>query len=377
LERRTVGVVVNPVAGMGGPVGLKGTDGATTLAEARARGAVATAPERARRALARLAAEAPDVAVLVAPGVLGAEAATAAGLHPVPIGPVPSGEATTAADTRAAAAAFAARDVDLILFAGGDGTARDVLDTVGGRVPVLGIPTGVKMHSAVFARSPEAAGNLAGLYLGRGRAQVRLREAEVMDIDEDAVRAGRVSARLHGYVRTPYERSLVQNAKAGPRVSDEEAAAAIAAAFARETEPGTLYLLGPGTTCRRVAEALGLEGTLLGVDAVRDGRLVGRDLTRGQIAALLADGGPARIVVSVTGGQGFLFGRGNQQFGPEILRRVGRENVVVLTTMEKLLSLAEPRLFVDTGDPETDRALAGWIRVRTGPDRSTMMKVAA
>jgi predicted polyphosphate/ATP-dependent NAD kinase len=191
------------------------------------------------------------------------------------------------------------------------------------------------------------------------------------------VRAGRVSARLHGYVRTPYERSLVQNAKAGPRVSDEEAAAAIAAAFARETEPGTLYLLGPGTTCRRVAEALGLEGTLLGVDAVRDGRLVGRDLTRGQIAALLADGGSARIVVSVTGGQGFLFGRGNQQFGPEILRRVGRENVVVLTTMEKLLSLAEPRLFVDTGDPETDRALAGWIRVRTGPDRSTMMKVAA
>jgi len=376
VERRTVGVVVNPVAGMGGPVGLKGTDGAAALAEARARGAEAAAPERARRALVRLAAEAPDAAVLAAPGIMGAAEASAAGLHPIAVGPAAE-ETTTAADTRAAAAEFLERKVDLILFAGGDGTARDVLDVVGDAVPVLGIPTGVKMHSAVFARSPEAAGNLAGLFLGRGRAQVRTAEAEVMDIDEDAVRAGRVSARLHGYVRIPYERSLVQNAKAGPRVPDEEAAAAIARAFARGMEPGVLYLLGPGTTCRRVADALGVEGTLLGVDAVRDGTLVGRDLTRARIAALLDEGGPARIVVSVTGGQGFLFGRGNQQFGPDILRRVGRENVVVLTTMEKLLSLAEPRLFVDTGDPETDRMLAGYVRVRTAPDRTTMMAVSA
>ena len=190
-----------------------------------------------------------------------------------------------------------------------------------------------------------------------------------------ALRAGRISARLFGYASVPHERRLLQNAKAGPPGGDDGALAAACSRIAAELEPGVLYLFGPGTTTRMVLAALGLEGTLLGVDAVRDGRLVGTDLSEQAILALLD--GPARIVVGVTGGQGFLFGRGNQQLGPKVLRRVGRENVLAVASAAKLLALAPRRLLVETGDPAVDAMLAGWLRVRTGPDQTVLMRVEA
>jgi predicted polyphosphate/ATP-dependent NAD kinase len=369
--RGSLGLIVNPIAGMGGKVGLKGTDGAT-LAAALERGAEPVAAGRALRALERLKPVRDGLRLVTWAGAMGGAVAERAGLTAEVIGGE-AGTATSAADTREAAAAM--RDCALVLFAGGDGTARDVHDALGGEVPVLGIPTGVKMHSAVFATSPGAAGELASAWLA-GEPTIRLREAEVMDVDEAALREGRVSARLHGYARVPFARHLVQRAKAGSFVPDEAALDGLAGEVAAEMEPGRLYILGPGTTTRRVLERLGLRGTLLGVDAVRDRRLVGAALGEAGLLALLEGGGPATIIVGVTGGQGFLFGRGNQAISAEVIRRVGRDSITVLAGAEKLAALDPCCLRVDTGDPEVDRLLAGFVRVRTAPGRASVMRVA-
>jgi len=370
---RRIGFIVNPIAGMGGAVALKGTDGAGVLARARALGAEPKAEGRAARALRRLVGSTPSVELLTIAGVMGEAVAEAAGVAHRLIAWKP-GPITTAADTREAAREMKSLGVALILFAGGDGTARDILAAVGDAVPILGIPCGVKMHSAVFAVTPEAAGQLAALVAQEDANKIAWREGEVMDVDEDAVRAGGLSARLYGYARIPFERSLVQGPKAGG-LPEDAALEALAAEIAAEMQKGVLYILGPGSTTKRILKHLALDGTLLGVDAVLDRELAGRDLTEEKLAPLLR-GRRTQIIVSVVGGQGHIFGRGNQQIGPSIIREVGRDNIVVLASQAKLLALAGNRLLADTGDPATDRLLAGFMRVRIGPSRSTLMRVA-
>ena len=370
---RKIGLIVNPIAGMGGSVALKGTDGVAILAEARSRGAAPLAQARAVRAVKKLAAAGTAFELHACCGEMGAEAARLAGL-PAHLLDWQIGPVTTAEDTTAAAEAFVQLNVDLILFAGGDGTARDILVAVGERIPLLGIPSGVKMHSAVFAVSPEAAGQLAALIADDDAGRIAWREGEVMDVDEAALRAGRLSARLFGYARVPVERNLVQGPKAAG-LSDEAALEGVTAEIARTMEPGTLYLLGPGSSTKRILEHLGIEGTLLGVDAVRNGKLVGRDMTAAQLMKA-ATGTPTKIVVSVVGGQGYIFGRGNQQFTPALIRQVGRDNIIIIGTQAKLLALEGARLLVDTGEAGLDRALAGFIRVHIGPGRSTLMRIA-
>jgi predicted polyphosphate/ATP-dependent NAD kinase len=368
----TIGLIVNPVAGMGGRVALKGTDGADILAKARALGADALAPQRAIRALSKLRAAAPATQIITAVGIMGGDEASAAGFTPALLKQT-IGAATTAEDTQAAARALMDRGVALILFAGGDGTARDILQVVGNRVPLLGIPCGVKMHSAVFAISPEAAGQLAGAIVNQPD-KITWREAEVMDVDEAALREGRLSARLFGYASVPAERNLVQGPKAAS-LGEDAALDGLTAQIATTMEPDTIYLLGPGRSTKLVLRHLGFDGTLLGVDAVKDGNLIGRDLDARAIESLV-ESQPTKIVVSVIGGQGYLFGRGNQQFTPTIIRRVGRENIIVIAPQAKLLALAQNRLLVDTGDADLDRELAGYIRVEIGPSRSTLMRIA-
>jgi predicted polyphosphate/ATP-dependent NAD kinase len=369
---RKIGLIVNPIAGMGGSTALKGTDGGATLARARALGAEPLAPARAGRALARLAADGGQVPILAAPGVLGADIAKAAGFDVQMI----QGEAaaeTSAEDTRRAAVALREGGAVLILFAGGDGTARDILDAVGGEFPILGIPAGVKMQSAVFAVSPEAAGQLAALLAVDRDGRIAFRQAEVMDIDEEGLRAGRVSARLYGYARVPFERRLMQNPKAGCPAEDATLEA-LCREIAEEMAPGVVYVIGPGTTTQRVLHHLGLEGSLLGVDAVLDGKLLGRDLTGTELESLVR-GRSARIILGIIGGQGYSFGRGNQQIGPAVIRAVGRENIILLASQQKILALGENRLLADTGDPAVDALLRGYIRVRLAPGRSTMMRI--
>jgi predicted polyphosphate/ATP-dependent NAD kinase len=362
MAKWRLGLIVNPIAGLGGAVGLKGTDTAEIVAHARSLGAVPHAPERARMALSKIAAAVPDeLRLLTAAGEMGETPAREAGFDPEVVGPAPRRE-TSAEDTEQAASLLLELGADFLLFAGGDGTARDICHAVGGQLPTLGIPAGVKMHSAVYATSPQAAADLVVRYL---RQRVALRELEVMDIDEAAFRAGAVSAKLYGYLKVPYDPALVQGIKVGHAAGDAAALDSIAAEVAGRMEPGRLYILGPGTTVRAIARHLDIEKTLLGVDLVRDGRLVAADVTERDILRAIQDR-PATIIVTPIGGQGHVLGRGNQQISAAVVDRVGADRILVVASAEKLASLHNQSLRVDTGDANLDHRLDGYARVITG-----------
>jgi predicted polyphosphate/ATP-dependent NAD kinase len=385
-ERR-LGLIVNPVAGLGGRVGLKGSDGADIQRKALALGAVPQSLNRAIQALERVRAI-EDLQVITYPGEMGADAARACGLEPTVIGSIEPGE-TTAEDTRNAAREMLRSNVALLLFAGGDGTARDIINAVGDALPVLGIPAGVKIHSAVYATNPINAGELARLVLeGRG---VRLREAEVMDIDEQAVRQGVVSAKLYGYLKVPFQRELVQSLKMPSSLGEEASLYAIAHDVVGQMVPGCLYIIGPGTTTRAITSRLGLNKTLIGVDVVckkemagmrprPEGRLVAADVNESQLLALLEGRewkDRAMIIVTPIGGQGYILGRGNQQISPRVIEIVGKEGIVVVSTAAKINSLGGRPLLVDTGDRAVDRMLSGYVKVVTGYDERVVYRVSS
>ena len=267
------------------------------------------------------------------------------------------------------------RGVDLLLFAGGDGTARDIYSAVGTDLPVLGIPAGVKIHSAVYATHPRSAGQLAALYLQN--KVTGLREVEVMDIDEEAFRQNVLSVRLYGYLRIPFRSNLVQSQKM-PSTGEASALAAIAEDIVTKMEEDVLYIVGPGTTTRAITDEMGLDKTLLGVDVVLNGKMVARDASESQLLALLDEHSEceARIVVTPIGGQGYLFGRGNQQISPRVIERVGREKIVAISTPDKLYALGSQPLLVDTGSQEVDEMLSGYLTLVTGYNERAVRKVA-
>lgn len=367
---KRLGLIVNPVAGLGGRVGLKGSDGVEIQARALALGATPLAGTRAAEAL-RALADGDPFELLTGPGPLGADVATACGIAARVVGDAVSG-ITTAEDTRRVARAMLVLGPDLILFAGGDGTARDLDVAVGTAATVLGIPAGVKMHSAVFALHPRDAGVVASRFLNATTPATI--EAEVLDLDEEAYRSGQVAPTLYGYLRVPAAPRHVQNRKAPSPVAEAAQAQAIAAAVVEGMQPGHAYALGPGTTTRAIAERLGLLKTLVGVDVVRDGASLTADANEAQLLAL-AQSGALTIVVAPTGGQGFLFGRGNQPFSPRVLAAVGVANIVVVATAAKLAALGGRPLQVDTGDPALDAQLAGPIRVITGYQERAVYRV--
>ena len=368
-----IGVVVNPVAGMGGRVGLKGTDG--KVEEARERGAEPRAPDRARRALSALSAELPDAEVLTWGDSMGESVAREAGFDPDVLG-APDGGETDAEDTRAAVAAFVDAGVDLVLFVGGDGTAVDVATALDDAdAPMLGVPAGVKVYSSVFAVSPEDAAGVASSF-------ERTERREVLDIDEDAYRGGEVRPELRAVARVPVADDLQSSKQTGSGTVE-----ALAAGVADDVEPGVTYVLGPGSTVGAVKEKLGFEGSPLGVDVWRAvpesesdsgadesvsrswrGEVLVRDASESEILDALGDDNV--IIVSPIGGQGFVFGRGNPQLSPAVIRRC---DVAVVASRTKLDELGQLR--VDTDDPELDEELRGWTKVRVGRFERRMMEV--
>lgn len=368
---KKLGLIINPIAGMGGSVGLKGTDGYEILEQAKKLGAVPQAQNRAITALRQLSSLKNDIAIVTYSGQMGEDAVKSCGFYPSILANV-SGRITSSQDTVEAARKMKEEKVDLIMFAGGDGTARDICRVVGERIPVIGIPAGVKIHSAVYASSPAKAGELALQYL---KSKVtNIKEAEVMDIDEEYFRNGIVRTRLYGYLRVPYQRKYLQGAKAGSILDENAVKEVIAQRMIDAMVEDILYIIGPGSSTRPIMQKLGLPFTLLGVDLVLNKKLVALDVTEQQLLSYMADR-QCKLIITPIGGQGFLFGRGNQQISPAVIRKLGKESIIVIATQQKLHSLHNDWLLTDTGDDELDLALSGYIGVIVGYREKVIFKV--
>ncbi|MEM1600876.1 MAG: ATP-NAD kinase family protein [Sulfolobales archaeon] len=363
-----IGFLVNPVAGMGGSVGLKGTDGDLYM-EAVRRGGKPVAPHRALRFLKKLKERLNELKFVVPPKSMGWEYVKEF-FKSAKVLDVDIGERTSRLDTLRSCELMIKEGVDLVVFVGGDGTARDVFDVVGTSTPMLGVPSGVKMYSGVFALNPEAAAEITASYVG-GTARIEL--GEIADVDEGSLKDDVIKVRVYGIAKVPQCGELLVPSKDFTSSSDVDKEEIAEYVVETLIKPDTLYLLGPGSTIKAVADRLGINKTLLGVDAVYNGKLVGKDLTEEGILKLLKVYRNAKVLLTPIGRQGFILGRGNQQISPTVLRILGKSNIIVVATRSKVLDLKYLR--VDTGDPVLDKEFEGYIRVIVGYNEEVVMKV--
>ena len=369
-----IGFIVNPIAGMGGKVGLKGTD--SVLKEAIAKGAKPIAPKRAVEFLQKLKENMMEITieVLTCPSIMGEKEAKDASF-PVHVLPMKIGKETSAEDTKTAVKLLIKAKVKLIVFVGGDGTAKDIFDAMQGygEVPVLGVPSGVKMYSGIFAVNPSDAVNVVLTFAGN---QAEIAEFEIMDADEKAIRSDTFAVKLHGFLKGPFVPMRIQGSKQiSPETVDEkENQTAIARYIIEEMQPDATYMLGPGTTVKCIAELLGVEKTVLGVDIYKKGNVI-LDVDERRIFEEVEDWQNTWIILSPIGHQGILLGRGNQQISPEIIKRVGKQHIIVAATKSKLQSIEGNVLRVDTGDAEVDNMLKGYIKVVTDYREWRLMQV--
>lgn len=373
---KKLGLLINPVAGMGGSVGLKGTD--HMVEEAIRRGAKPRANDRVRQALKELLEIKNELEIVTCPGDMGEDTAKSMGfrttvLHTGGRRNLKDLFDSSRTDTIVLSRALEEAGVDLLLFAGGDGTARDIYEGVGTELPALGIPAGVKIHSPVYAKNPQSAGDLAKLWL-TGKV-TRTAEQEVLDIDEELYRQEIINTRLYGYLSVPLEHVFTQNRKAPTPLSETASIESIAHEIVEHMEPDTYYLIGAGTTTRGVMQMLGLKNTLIGVDLIQNKQLVANDLYGDKILDFIK-GKKTKLIVTVTGGQGFLFGRGNQQITPEVIREIGKENIMILATKAKIAEFHHQPFLVDTPDEELNKELCGFYRVITAYGEFTMCRVS-
>jgi len=356
-----IGFIVNPIAGMGGRVGLKGTNG--VVKQAVALGAKPIASDRAVDFLRKIKSlELKNtIELLTCPGVMGENEANATGFKAT-ILPMRLKSETTAEDTKTAVKLMARANVDLIVFVGGDGTARDIFDTLkSGDALVLGVPAGVKMYSGIFAVDPSEAAEVVKAFI-EGTAQVV--DFEIMDADESAIRQDQFSVRLYGFLKGPFVPLRLQGVKqVSPETLDEhENQMAVARFIVENMDKEGTYILGPGTTVKCIADLLKVEKTVLGVDIYQNGTII-KDVNERKIVKTIRDFKNTWIVLSPIGRQGILFGRGNQQITPEIIRKIGKERIIVAATKSKIQGIEGGFLRVDTGDAEVDEMLKGYVKV--------------
>ncbi len=365
---RKIGLIVNPIAGMGGSVGLKGTDG-DIYQEAVRMGATPVVPQRVSELLSQIKRR-KEIFFLVAPGIMGVEYIKDKGFNFEVIGKI--SEHTTSEDTISIAKEMINKTIELLIFCGGDGTARDIYDAIGLKMPVVALPAGVKMFSSVFALNPRAAAQIVDKFLEEA---VETQEQEILDINEDLVRDDILESRLYGYLKVPKILSLIQSSKSGSKLGKtvRENKQEIAQFIIENMENDILYLLGPGTTAKTITDILKLPKTLLGIDAIYNKKNVGKDVNEQGILELLEKYSKVNVIVSPIGGQGFVFGRGNKQFTPEILKRIGKKNIKIIATEEKMREL--DCLRIDTGNIEVDNTLKGFTKVIIGYKEELVLKI--
>jgi len=353
-----IGFLINPIAGMGGRVGLKGTDG--VLAEAVAQGATAVAEDRALQTLAALKSALDNdrspatIEWVTCPDEMGANALTAELFTGEEVVSIERGlygaERTIAAVTKMLEA-----KIELLLFCGGDGTARDISSVVKSKVPILGIPAGVKMFSGVFATTPQRCALIVMRFV---KGEIGTVAADILDLDEERYRNGEFVVSLRDSAQVPSEPTYTQTSKSLISAADDESVKHDIAMYLRElmnARTGALFLLGPGSTVQALAKVLGIKKTLLGIDAVVDGAVVSHDLNEQQILSMLTRFEPGALILSPIGAQGFVLGRGNQQISHPVVRAFGARKIWIIATLAKL-DVTEILRF-DTGDPALDAEL--------------------
>ncbi|MDO6489356.1 ATP-NAD kinase family protein [Colwellia sp. 6_MG-2023] len=379
-----LGLVINPIAGIGGSVALKGSD--DMVNHALALGAEFKANERTQTALNILLPYQDEIIIYTANNQMGEQTAKSLGFN-VELVYQTSTDKTQAIDTEKTISALLTKQVDIILFAGGDGTARNIAKVVAlnakkkdsSQIPVLGIPAGCKIHSGVYAITPKAAGRVVELMVTK--QLVTLTEGDVMDIDESLFRQGIVKAKRFGEMQIPSELRYVQAVKSGGKELDELVLQDISEDVISHMSDNeeALFIIGSGSTTDFLMGELGLDNTLLGVDLVKNQMLVANDVTEKQLwQHLIATKESAAteqqnitLVITLIGGQGHIFGRGNQQLSPRIIRlileqRGGKDNIMIIATKKKLAALNNTPLISDTGDNELDQLLSGFMPITTG-----------
>lgn len=356
-----LGLLVNPIAGLGGPAGLKGSD--TGWRQALEQGVLPQAPGRAARFVAALQASGARISFVTPPGSMGIDMAPPAE-RVLPDEAFAFGS-TTPEDTRRAAAALAGAGIDLLCFVGGDGTATDVAAAVGVRVPCLGVPAGVKVTSPVFAHDPEEAAHLVATLPDRFDTV----ERDVTDLDEVAYRQDRLDVRLTGALRVPVGPAVQAGKVATVRDTPLDG---IVDMVLTKWDPDALWLIGAGSVCRAVKRRFYGEPTLLGVDVVLGDRIIAKDIDAAR-ARELVGGQPTRILLSPIGGQGILLGRGTQVLPPDVLGAVGWSRIMVAAPPEKLAGIRG--LWVDSGDPAFDAASPRHVRVIVGWNESRVVRL--
>ena len=375
MKKFKLGLVINPIAGIGGSVALKGSDGVGIAEQAIALGATAKSNARTLLALEILLPYKENIVIYTAAGDMGEHTANALGFN-TEVVHQPANQVTSALDTEQTVKTLINLDIDLLLFAGGDGTARNVCHIVEDKFPVLGIPAGCKIHSGVYAITPKAAGRVVELMITN--QLVSLTDADVMDIDENLFRQGIVKAKRFGEMQVPSELRYIQAVKSGGKESDELVLQDIAADVISKMDD-ELFIIGSGSTTAFVMEELALENTLLGVDAVCEQVLIESDLTESKLWQLIQPyaQGKVKLVITLIGGQGHIFGRGNQQLSPRVIRAIGKENILIIATKAKLNALQARPLIADTGDSELDIELSGYLAVTTGYNDQVLYPVAS
>ena len=369
--------LVNPVAGLGGPLGLKGSDNidlGEVIGRLRA-GQDLPSIVRARRFLTELLSLDPSCLIVSPKGIMGGDLLLSINYKNtelIELGiPYIDGVVSTREHTAEFAGIAPGLGCDILVFVGGDGTARDIYSALnpGSSIPILGVPAGVKVYSGVFATGPESAAYLIKLYSER---LARVENRPIVDANEDMLRQGFLRLERVGELPTIVSIALTQDAKeTGYGYSVE----GIAMYLKEIIDPGRLYILGPGRTIAEIARILGIRKTVFGVDAIYGWEVVGEDLDSEAIEKLVQRYGDPVIVVTPIGGTGFLLGRGNQQITPEIIRRAGRKNIVIVMSPEKASRMSV--LLIDTGDKKLDEELEGYYRAIVGYREEKVVKIEA
>ena len=352
-----LGLLVNPDAGLGGRLGLKGSDGQAEFA--RSQGAEDRSGPRMRAMLEHFSTiagtKSEECHWVTSDGRMGSEWIPES-ISEIEFAHYSKGP-TSANDTSDAISSLLASGIDLLVYAGGDGTTRDIVSALSEagspKLPVIGVPTGVKMHSGCFASSPKAAAEVLASWIG---GDLLIASTEVLDLDEELYRQGKWVVRIYAEAMTPSSPRWMQGAKMRVEASGEGEIVEGIAEHIEETliEDERLVLWGSGGTLRSIGEMIGFELTTLGIDATKGSQQVGTDINEKEILEILGSHeGPVTLLLSPMGGQGFLIGRGNLQLSPSVLRKVGVEGVLGIVTPAKLLTLRSLR--IETGDDDLDR----------------------